>query len=107
MSTFHPDTTSAYNIAETDANQDTRISIGTVSGLGIDEFTLNMNFSMFPNPATDVVNFSVKDDYKLYNVSGRLVKQATNTQSIDISGLTSGLYLINNSNGISKKLFIK
>ena len=107
MSTFHPDNASAYNIAETDANQDTRISIGTISGLGINENTLNMNFSMFPNPATDVVNFSVKDDYKVYNVSGRLVKQATNTQAIDISGLSSGLYLINNSNGISKKLFIK
>jgi hypothetical protein len=75
--------------------------------LGIDEFTLNTNFSMFPNPAKDEVNFSKKDDYKVYDVSGRLVKQATNTQSFNISGLTPGLYLINNSKGISKKLLIK
>ena len=75
--------------------------------LGVDEFTLNTNFSMFPNPAKDQVNFSKKDDYMVYDVSGRLVKQATNTQSINISDLTPGLYLINNSNGISKKLLIK
>jgi hypothetical protein len=62
---------------------------------------------MFPNPAKDQVNFSKKDDYMVYDVSGRLVKQATNTQSINISDLTPGLYLINNSNGISKKLLIK
>lgn len=75
--------------------------------LGIEEFALNTNFSMFPNPAKDEVNFSKKDDYKVYDVSGRLVKQATNTQSFNISGLTPGLYLINNSKGLSKKLLIK
>jgi 2',3'-cyclic-nucleotide 2'-phosphodiesterase (5'-nucleotidase family) len=75
--------------------------------LGIEEFALNTNFSMFPNPARDLVNFSKKDDYKVYDISGRLVKQEANTKSLNISGLTPGLYLINNSNGISKKLLIK
>ena len=39
--------------------------------IGIDEFNLNTNFSMLPNPAKDELKFSTKDDYKLYDVSGR------------------------------------
>ncbi len=106
MSTFHSDLASAYDIAETDADEDTRIATGNIS-VGTNEVTLNTSFNMYPNPAKNHVNFSVVDDYSVYDVSGRLVTQRANTQTLNVSGLTPGLYLINNSKGISKKLFIK
>ncbi len=76
--------------------------------LSVDEFDSPDNgFKMFPNPASHKVNFNRADDYKLYDMSGRLVKQVTNQDYLDIEGLGSGLYMINNSKGLSKKLLIK
>lgn len=75
--------------------------------LGIEEYNYNNNFSIFPNPASTTVNFSKVDDYKLYDFSGRLVKQVENASSISVEGLASGMYVINNSKGLSKKLLVK
>lgn len=75
--------------------------------LSLEKFDSNTNFSMFPNPTTSIVNFSKADDYKAYDVSGRLVKHVKNTNSINVKDLTPGLYLIDNSKGLSKKLIVK
>lgn len=75
--------------------------------LGLEEHNYNNNFSMFPNPANTKVNFSKADDYKLYDFSGRLVKQVSNASSINVEGLAPGMYMINNSKGLSKKLLVK
>ncbi|MFC0603916.1 choice-of-anchor I family protein [Winogradskyella pulchriflava] len=75
--------------------------------LGLEEYNYNNNFSMFPNPANTIVNFSKADDYKLYDFSGRLVKQVKNSSSINVEGLAPGMYMINNSKGLSKKLMVK
>ena len=64
-------------------------------------------FKMFPNPATQMVNFNRVDDYWLYDMSGRLVKQVTQQDHINIEGLGTGIYMVNNTNGLSKKLLIK
>ena len=64
-------------------------------------------FKMFPNPATNRVSFNIVDDYKLYDMSGRLVKQVRQENHINLDGLESGIYMVNNSNGLSKKLLIK
>jgi hypothetical protein len=74
--------------------------------LGLEEFNFNNNFSMFPNPANTIVNFSKADDYKLYDFSGRLVKQVENSLSINLEGLASGIYMIHNSKGLTKKLVV-
>ncbi len=75
--------------------------------LGLEEYSYNNNFSMFPNPANTKVNFSKADDYRLYDFSGRLVKQVENASSINVEGLAAGMYMINNSKGLSKKLLVK
>lgn len=61
---------------------------------------------MFPNPASYEVHFNLKDDYKLFDISGRLVKQFNNTSTINVSDLKTGLYMVSNSNGQSKKLLV-
>lgn len=74
--------------------------------LGLEEYNYNTNFSMFPNPAKTIVNFSKTDDYKLYDMSGRLVNQVENSSSINVESLAPGMYVINNSVGQSKQLVV-
>jgi len=55
-------------------------------------------FSVFPNPATDVVNFNFLDkapsDYTIqfFDASGKLIFQETNESMISVSSLNSGMY---------------
>lgn len=74
--------------------------------LGLEKYNYNTNFSMFPNPAKTIVNFSKTDDYKLYDMSGRLVNQVENSSSINVESLAPGMYVINNSKGQSKQLIV-
>ncbi|MEO1030239.1 MAG: choice-of-anchor I family protein [Bacteroidota bacterium] len=64
-------------------------------------------FRMFPNPASHTVNFNKVDDYRLFDMSGRLVKQVKQQDFINVEGLDAGIYMVNNTSGLSKKLLIK
>ncbi|HEX9980123.1 MAG TPA: T9SS type A sorting domain-containing protein [Flavobacterium sp.] len=72
-------------------------------------------FYISPNPVADVLNISVGsdlplDDFRFYNSVGALVMEVSNSngESIDVSGLSSGVYLIKSKNypGLNQK-FIK
>lgn len=71
-----------------------------VNSLNINEFNLNKFVSIYPNPANDVLNIKVKDDLvveevQLINLQGRLlVSVKQNLENINLSGLSSGVYLI-------------
>jgi hypothetical protein len=65
-------------------------------------------FSVYPNPATSQVSFiteTSKLQYKLYNVTGKLVLQG-HTQSknhqINISSMPPGMYFLNTKLGVTK-----
>ncbi|MGM0635246.1 MAG: T9SS type A sorting domain-containing protein [Bacteroidota bacterium] len=83
--------------------------------LNTNEFN-NAEFSVYPNPASDVVNFtaprSEKFEVNIYNVLGRNVQQTTvegNTQ-INVGQLQSGVYMVKFTQGnqsFTKKLIIK
>ncbi|WP_299366351.1 choice-of-anchor I family protein [Winogradskyella sp.] len=76
--------------------------------LGLEEFNNPSNeFKMFPNPASQVVNFNRVDDYRLYDMSGRLVKTVNETKSIKINDLEAGIYFVANSINQSKKLIVE
>lgn len=62
---------------------------------------------MAPNPAKDVVVFSKKVSVTIYDISGKFILQATDTESIDVSSLSQGLYLVKNNDGFAKKLIIQ
>lgn len=61
----------------------------------------NTKISVYPNPATDILNISsltTNSLISLYNVSGKMVLQQSNTSDtlvMDVSNLKSGLYIIN------------
>lgn len=97
------------------------------SGFNVDDLTIEVpassasfvsnSISVYPNPATSIVNLSSKDGLTFENVTivdvnGRTVKTITvnQTQSqINVSDLTSGVYFINieTNEGKAVKKFIK
>lgn len=51
-------------------------------------------FSVYPNPSVGLVNVSVVADYLIFDQTGQLVKNAINTDVIDLSDLAAGIYRI-------------
>ncbi|MFK8039423.1 MAG: M4 family metallopeptidase [Crocinitomicaceae bacterium] len=94
------------------------VGVGDHSGcapLGIEESI--QSISIYPNPASTVFSISteglnVTDDVRIYSISGNLVKtiNSSSTMSIDISDLSSGIYIVRlnvNDRVKSRKLIIK
>ncbi|MCB0447776.1 MAG: T9SS type A sorting domain-containing protein [Gelidibacter sp.] len=85
-----------------------------------DDFALDESIMMYPNPAKN--SLSIKNDSyvtlntaQIYDVRGRLITnvdldQSRSTKVIDISHLTSGIYLVtlsSNEASITKKLIVE
>ncbi len=64
-------------------------------------------FSIYPNPASRVLNFSKTTDIAIYTASGQRVLVARNTNSVDITGLIAGVYFVQNIDGQVQKLIIE
>ncbi|MFH4967718.1 T9SS type A sorting domain-containing protein [Gaetbulibacter sp. M240] len=70
------------------------------------------SFSMYPNPANSYLNFQTTDEIssiKIYDITGKVVMTSydLNNKRIDVSQLTSGIYLLHlqttdNNNGVRK-----
>ena len=55
------------------------------------------SFILYPNPTDDIVHISGKksfDTIRLINISGQLIMEVTNANTLDLSSQRSGLYLI-------------
>lgn len=116
------------------ANQPIYISINCISddqfGFAVDDFQVTAmvtasaqdffanHFSMFPNPAKNVLNLSVKNglainEINVIDLNGRIVKNVKSgfetDMQINVSDLTSGLYLIDikTAEGTATSKFIK
>jgi Leucine-rich repeat (LRR) protein len=85
--------------------------------LGTPDFEFSNYFTLYPNPAKNVVNIETKSSIQLksaeiYNMLGQLVLAVTNMEnstSIDVADLTAGNYFIKISSdkGTSSAKFIK
>lgn len=49
---------------------------------------------VYPNPANNVINFSIKTNAQLTNVSGQIVAYKANTNTLDISDQSPGIYIV-------------
>ena len=56
-----------------------------------------VEYTVYPNPASDVVYINAQGDITVYNLAGSLVKQATGN-SVNVSDLPAGMYMINVTN---------
>jgi len=70
--------------------------IGTT--LGVEKnIILNSNFTVYPNPFNDNLNVSEQvkvEGLKLYSITGQLLKQNKDSNSINVSELSAGTYLL-------------
>lgn len=108
MFSFHPDNASAYNIAETDADQDTRIVVAQIS-VQVNEIfpgaDLTEAFSVYPNPASSVLNVKAGEPQELrcaiYNLIGEQVlyhQSWGSSTALSIEQLPAGVYVIKVNN---------
>jgi hypothetical protein len=86
--------------------------------LTVAEFSLFRNISLYPNPATNVVNIAIQsgelpESFAVYNSIGQLVKEvkvSSNANlSVNTSGLSNGIYFLKVVKGSQSKTlkFIK
>lgn len=91
-----------------------------VQQLGLEELE-NADFVFYPNPVTDIVTITVKNNSAItnmavYDVSGKMIiaqKPATlvSTQTLDLSSVSKGMYLLEvtteSNSKVVKKLIVK
>lgn len=89
-------------------------TINIVDNLSIDDFNQDQ-FSIYPNPAQNVINIESKDNLniesvKIVDLSGKLIIEKTqNTNQVDIVNLSNGVYIVEvaSEGRIYKKKLIK
>ncbi|MBV8328706.1 choice-of-anchor I family protein [Chryseobacterium sp.] len=66
-------------------------------------------FNVFPNPVSkgNTLFFNRKQDYELYDMSGKLIGKEKNALTISTSALSTGVYLVKTSEGHLKRIIIK
>lgn len=74
--------------------------------VGVEEVNADAKWSVFPNPAQNMVRISELGDYTVMDMTGRTIKSVMNQKTIDVSDLNPGLYFIADENG-STKSFVK
>ncbi len=80
-----------------------------------EEFSMQSNLRMFPNPAAENVSFTLKNEFlesvKLYDMQGRLVVSEENISkyeiAISVSNLNFGIYFAKVTSAGSKTVFKK
>ncbi|CAM4426892.1 DUF7619 domain-containing protein [Flavobacterium terrigena] len=93
----------------------TNTATSTFQVLQNDSFVFDNYFSVYPNPAKEVLNLKTKQDVTVYSLSiysilGQQLQTITNPeQTIDVSNLKTGNYFIKivTDKGISSSKFIK
>jgi hypothetical protein len=83
-----------YRIALSASQINELITTGTLSSNNFK--TNNLKFSMFPNPATNLLNIDIASDIQsveIYSLQGQKVLTGSDKQ-INISGLSAGMYMV-------------
>ncbi|WP_435384137.1 T9SS type A sorting domain-containing protein [Chryseobacterium tructae] len=66
-------------------------------------------FNIFPNPVNkgNTLYFNRKQDYELYDMSGKLIGKEKNALTINTFNLSTGVYLVKTSEGHLKRIIVK
>ena len=64
-------------------------------------------WSVYPNPATDMIRFSTPTSFTLYDILGRVLRRGTSAHAVTVSGLTPGLYLVRSESGQSRTVIVQ
>ncbi|RXM38055.1 alkaline phosphatase [Chryseobacterium sp. CH21] len=71
--------------------------------------TEKATFNIFPNPVNkgNILYFNKKQDYELYDMSGKLIGKEKSALTISTDNLSTGVYLIKTSEGQIKRVIVK
>lgn len=84
--------------------------VATPATLGTGEIKAEQaTFNVFPNPVNkgNTLYFNRKQDYELYDMSGKLIGKEKNALTINTSTLSTGVYLVKTSEGQIKRVIVK
>ena len=73
------------------------LKFGSFATLGLADVNLNSAIVIYPNPSDGILNISgveKVDAIRAFSISGQLIKEAVNTNRLDLSSQRSGLYMI-------------
>lgn len=78
------------------------------TSLSNDYFSAENNIVIHPNPAKEIIYIEMSESiesYQLIDMTGKIITTVYNSKSVDVSSLTSGMYLlkINSNNTITTK----
>ncbi|WP_299900908.1 aryl-sulfate sulfotransferase [uncultured Aquimarina sp.] len=66
--------------------------------LSVEEFDLDTSFAIYPNPSNDIINItnrkSLDYEVELFSFNGQKITLKLDKNSLDLSTLTSGIYLL-------------
>jgi len=113
--TFTVDTAGIYWAAVTDSNGCVSIDSITVvpCSVGLNEITSSESILIYPNPAVSTIQLlglEGKSSVTIISLTGAVVAVHSNTDTIDISTLESGAYLVKitqNNNTFTKRLIVR
>ncbi|UKB82947.1 choice-of-anchor I family protein [Chryseobacterium sp. MEBOG06] len=78
--------------------------------LGTGETTSEQaTFTVFPNPVNkgNILYFNRKQDYELYDMSGKLIGKEKNALTVDTAHLSTGVYFVKTSEAQIKRVIVK
>lgn len=111
---FYIATTSGdyYVIVTIDGCSSDTSNIITIAGL--DAFSLNNEFNIYPNPANEMIEISINEkcEIEILSIEGKLIESINNIEnkaSVNITDFARGIYLvkIKTAKGIFTRKFIK
>jgi hypothetical protein len=103
--------TTYYAVSESGSCRSTPFAVTVSETLGVENQT-KIEFSLYPNPAENMLHIDTLSDIKLVEVFGILgqIVIKTNQKQINVSNLSKGMYMIkiqDTKNTVSTKKFIK
>lgn len=86
------------------------ISVYTIDNdlLGNDTFETASDFTVYPNPVNGgILYFSKPINAAIYDLSGRLVASKSNASNMNVSHLSTGIYIVKSDSGFSQKVIVR
>ncbi|AXT54315.1 DUF4832 domain-containing protein [Aquimarina sp. AD1] len=83
--------------------------------LNVDDFSITDNFSIYPNPASDIITIKLKKydsaELEIFDINGQLIKELSVSEDsqLNISDLSNGVYFLrlNKNKLVTRKLIKK
>lgn len=98
---------STYLVNNGTSNTQVPTQHSCTSLLGLDDFVAQNALQVYPNPVTDIVNFSHEIDAEVFDMTGKNITTVNASTSLNVSSFAKGIYVIVTSEGVTKKIVVQ